>query len=70
MAIIENIIDVCRTVWNYALRERKDWSASRKSDVNSCSIIAEYIIPRDEPYPDYYRQAKQLTQARKPLTVN
>ena len=65
VAIIENTLDVCRAVWNYALRERKDWSASRKSDVNSCSIVSEYIIPADEPYPDYYRQAKNLTQARK-----
>lgn len=65
VAVIENTFDVCRSVWNYALRERKDWSSSRKSDVNSCSIVAEYIIPTDEPYPDYYKQAKNLTQTRK-----
>jgi len=27
---IESILIVCRKVWNYALRERKDWVNSRK----------------------------------------
>ena len=43
--VIENTLDVCRSVWNYALRERKDWLKSRKSPVNACSLIQEYIIP-------------------------
>ncbi|MGB3190875.1 MAG: helix-turn-helix domain-containing protein, partial [Limnoraphis sp.] len=25
ITIIENMLVVCRKVWNYALRERKDW---------------------------------------------
>ncbi len=62
---IEHILDVCRLVWNFALRERKDWSASRKSRVDACSIQKEYIIPSDEKYPNYHQQAKSLTQARK-----
>ena len=63
--IIEQTLDVCRSVWNFALRQRKDWCASRKSPLNACSIEKEYIIPVDEPFPNYHRQAKQLTEAKK-----
>ena len=63
--IIEPTLDVCRSVWNFALRQRKDWCASRKSPINACSIEKQYIIPVDEPFPDYHRQAKQLTEAKK-----
>jgi len=62
---IEHTLDVCRSVWNFALRERKDWHNSRKSPVNACSIQQEYIIPADEPYPNYHKQAKSLTEAKK-----
>jgi putative transposase len=62
---IEHYLNVCRKVWNYALRERKDWLNSRKSDVNACSLVSEYIIPVDEPYPNYVKQAKSLTEVRK-----
>ncbi len=62
--MIEQTLTVCRKVWNYALRERKDWSNSRKCVVNSCSIEAEYIIAADQPYPGYHQQAKALTLAK------
>jgi len=62
---IENILEVCRSVYNYALTERKHWLHSRKSPVNSCSIISEYIIPADQPYPNYQVQAKNLTIAKR-----
>ncbi len=65
IAKIENTLDVCRTVWNFALRQRKDWCNSRKSPVNACSINSEYIISADEPFPNYHQQAKQLTEAKK-----
>lgn len=65
MTIIESTLDVCRSVWNFALRQRKDWCKSRKSPVNACSIKSEYIIAPDEPFPNYHRQAKQLTEAKK-----
>ena len=65
IAIIEDILDVCRLVWNFALRERKDWCNSRKSLINACSIVSQYIISADEPFPNYHRQAKQLTIAKK-----
>ena len=64
-AEINHILDVCKSVYNYALRERKDWLSSRKSPLNSCSIISEYIIPADTPYPNYNIQAKTLTTAKK-----
>ncbi|WP_324293458.1 MULTISPECIES: transposase [Moorena] len=62
---IEQTLDICRSVWNFALRQRKDWCASRKSPINACSIQSEYIISADEPFPNYHKQAKQLTQAKK-----
>ncbi len=65
IATIEQTLDVCRSVWNFALRQRKDWCASRKSPVNACSIHSEYIIPVDELFPNYHKQAKQLTEAKK-----
>ena len=63
--VIENTLNVCRSVWNFALRERKDWLSSRKSPVNACSLKKEYIIPADSPYPNYHVQAKYLTEAKK-----
>jgi putative transposase len=58
-------MEACRKVYNYALRERKDWIASRKCAVNACSIHCEYIIPVDTPYPDYYKQQNALTPVKK-----
>lgn len=65
VAIIEETLDVCRSVWNFALRERQDWCRSRKSSINACSIESEYIMSPNEPFPGYHRQAKQLTEAKK-----
>ncbi|MGB3493178.1 MAG: transposase [Elainellaceae cyanobacterium] len=61
---IDHTLDVCRNVWNFALRERKDWLDSRKSPVNACSIRQEFILPADAPFPSYHVQAKSLTQAK------
>ena len=60
----EQYLDICRSVYNYAHAERKTWLESRKSRINSCSIISEYIIPADVPYPNYKNQAKALTEAK------
>ena len=62
---MQHILNVCRSVWNYALRERKDWSASRKCRVNACSLRQEYIMAADAPYPNFVAQCKALTQAKK-----
>jgi putative transposase len=61
---IERTLSVCRKVWNFALRERKDWLNSRKSPINACSIFQEYIMSPDEPFPNYHIQAKRLTAAK------
>ncbi len=72
--LIEHTLTVCREVWNFALRERKDWLNSRKCQINACSIESEYIIPTDAPYPNYAQQCKSLTEAKAKLpelaTVN
>ncbi len=62
--MIEQTLTVCRQVWNYALRERKDWLNSRKCQINSCSLVSEYIIPGDAPYPNYAQQCRTLTKAK------
>jgi putative transposase len=64
IAYIENTLDVCRSVWNFALKHRKDWCKSRKSPINVCSLEHEYIMSVDEPFPNYHRQAKLLTEAK------
>lgn len=58
-------LSTCKKVYNYALRERKDWVNSRKSAVNSCSIVSEYILAANTPRPTYYSQCKSLTSAKK-----
>jgi putative transposase len=58
-------LQICRSVYNYALAERKDWIASRKCRVNACSLKQEYIIPVDVPYPDLHKQQAKLAQAKK-----
>ena len=60
-------MEQCRRVYNYALRERKDWSNSRKCAVNACSMRSEYIVPADTPYPDYYKQQDALTIAKRSI---
>ena len=62
---IEHTLNVCKSVYNFALAERKHWLASRKSNLNSCSLYSEYIIPADTPYPNYNHQAKSLTVAKR-----
>jgi putative transposase len=58
-------LETCRGVYNYALRELKDWIASRKCPVDRCSLEKEYIIPADEPFPSYHRQQNNLPKAKK-----
>ncbi len=67
--IVEHTLEVCRQVYNYALCERKDWLRSRKSLVNSCSLIYEYIIPANTPFPNYNIQSKNLTEGKKKYPV-
>ena len=65
VAAFEHYLEVCRQVWNYALKERKDWFSSRSCLVNACSIKSEYIIPGSAKRPTYHSQANALTKAKK-----
>jgi putative transposase len=58
-------LETCRGVYNYALRELKDWIASRKCPIDRCALEKEYIIPADEPFPSYHRQQNNLPKAKK-----
>ena len=61
---LDSWLDICRSVYNYALRERKDWVNSRKCQIDRCSMEREYIIPADSKRPTYASQCKSLTQAK------
>ena len=65
MRDIESCLEICRSVYNWNHRERKDWVQSRKSPIERCSIEKEYIIPVDKTFPNYYIQANNLTQTKK-----
>lgn len=60
-------LEICRKVYNFTLRERKDWINSRKCDINSCSFGQEYILPADAPRPTFARQCKKLAEAKKTI---
>ncbi|MGY2766320.1 helix-turn-helix domain-containing protein, partial [Thermostichus sp. MS-CIW-26] len=64
-AKLRSWLETCRGVYNYALRELKDWIASRKCPIDRCSLEKEYIIPADEPFPSYHRQQNNLPKAKK-----
>lgn len=64
IADIEHNLNVCKSVWNYALAQRKLWYNSRSCDINKCSIKSEYIVEPFE-YPDYHKQSAELTEAKK-----
>ena len=66
---IVHILDVGKSVYNYAIAEQKEWLNSRKCLADRCSLVPECIIPTDEPYPNYFAQAKNLTEAKKVHTV-
>ena len=58
-------LEISRKVYNYALREIKDWVNSRKCSLDYCSIEREYIVPADKPFPTYYIQQNALPKAKK-----
>ncbi|MGF1490482.1 MAG: helix-turn-helix domain-containing protein, partial [Prochloraceae cyanobacterium] len=41
----EQYLNICRSVYNFAHAERKDWLFSRKSKVDCCSIVREKKYP-------------------------
>ena len=64
-ALLQEWLETCRQTYNYALRELKDWLASRKSLSDRCSVEKEYIIPADAPFPSYQAQQDALPKAKK-----
>ncbi len=64
-SLIQEWLETCRQTYNYALRELKDWLASRKSLSDRCSLEKEYIIPADAPFPSYQAQQDALPKAKK-----
>ncbi|MGK7893225.1 MAG: RNA-guided endonuclease InsQ/TnpB family protein [Xenococcus sp. (in: cyanobacteria)] len=58
-------LDICRASYNYALRELKDWIASRKCQIDRCSLESEYIMSADYPFPGYHQQQNNLPKAKK-----
>jgi putative transposase len=58
-------LETCRVSYNYALRELKDWIASRKCSVDRCSLKSEYIMAADYPFPSYHQQQNNLPKAKK-----
>jgi putative transposase len=58
-------LETCRRTYNYALRELKEWIASRKCMADRCSLEKEYIISASEPFPSYHRQQNNLPKAKK-----
>ncbi len=64
-AMLSEWLEICRRSYNYALRELKDWIASRKCPVDRCSLESEYIMSADYPFPSYHQQQNQLPKAKK-----
>ncbi len=58
-------MEVSRGVYNYALREIKDWFNSRKCLVDRCSIVQEYILPADLKFPSEVNQLNALPDAKR-----
>ncbi len=58
-------MDICRSAYNYALREIKDWCDSRKCLVDRCSLEKEYILSPDLKFPGEIQQLNNLPKAKK-----
>ncbi|MEO1429791.1 MAG: transposase [Cyanobacteria bacterium J06632_19] len=65
VALLNEWLETCRLSYNYALRELKDFLASRKCLVDRCSLESEYIMPADYPFPGYHQQQNNLPKAKK-----
>ena len=64
-ALMLDWLETCRRLYNRCLRDLKDWIASRKCSLYSCSLNQEYIMSPDIPFPSYLEQKRQLTQWKK-----
>ena len=66
--LLNEWLETCRVSYNYALRELKDWIASRKCPIDRCSLESEYIMAADYPFPSYHQQQNNLPKAKKKFT--
>ena len=64
-AVMLEWLETCRRLYNRCLRDLKDWIASRKCSLYSCSLDREYIMSPSIPFPNYLEQKRQLTQWKK-----
>jgi putative transposase len=58
-------LEICRSAFNYALREIKDWCLGRKCLIDRCSILKEYIVPASLKFPSEVYQLNNLPKAKK-----
>ncbi|NEN90749.1 MAG: transposase [Okeania sp. SIO3H1] len=63
--LLNEWLETCRCAYNYALRELKDWIASRKCPIDRCSLESEYIMSADYPFPGYQQQQNNLPKAKR-----
>ncbi|MGK7872852.1 MAG: helix-turn-helix domain-containing protein [Xenococcaceae cyanobacterium] len=49
--LLVECMDICRSCYNYGLREIKDWCNSRKCLIDRCSLEKEYIISPHVKFP-------------------
>ncbi|MGL5076388.1 MAG: RNA-guided endonuclease InsQ/TnpB family protein [Waterburya sp.] len=63
--LLSEWLETCRVSYNYALRELKDWIASRKCPIDRCSLESESIMAADYPFPSYHQQQNNLPKAKK-----
>ena len=57
-------MDICRSAYNYALLQIKDWCDSRKCLIDRCSLEKEYIIPANTKFPKEVNQLNNLPKAK------
>lgn len=62
--LLNEWLETCRVSYNYALRELKDWIASRKCAIDRCSLQSEYIISANYPFPSYHQQQNNLPSSK------
>jgi putative transposase len=58
-------METCRSAYNYALREIKDWCHSRQCLIDRCSLQPEYILSADLKFPSEAQQLNALPAAKK-----
>ncbi|MDJ0714726.1 MAG: transposase, partial [Prochloraceae cyanobacterium] len=58
-------LETCRKSYNYALLELKDWIGSRKCAADRCSLVSEYVMAANYPFPGYQQQQNNLPKAKK-----